>query len=139
MTFAKKLLFLTLLTAAASLSAAAQEQVIKFKLAHATHLGSAVLPAGDYRMVLYSDAHIMTVVTAEGPRGASVIAVPTTYETGRSCGTASLTLTPNGNELDLTSVCFGGDQMSLYFSPSRIRKTEAATPTADTAALAGAQ
>ena len=140
MIFAKKMIFFTLLTVAASLTAAAQDRVLKFKLAQVAHIGSAVLPAGDYRMTLYSDTRIMTVVSPEDRRGAAVIALPISYETSNSCSKASVTLTPNGKELDLTSVCFGSNEIALHFRTVRSKATtQAAIQTTDATALAGAQ
>jgi hypothetical protein len=137
MTFAKKTFFAGLLVAAASLSAAAQDRVIKFKLAQETHVGSAVLPAGDYRMAVYTDSRIITVLSHEDSRGSSVIAVPIAYDS--ACSKSSVTLKRDGDQLNLTSVCFGDEQMALYFPSARSRKTQAATQTTATAALAGAQ
>lgn len=137
MTFAKKTFFAGLLVAAASLSAAAQDRVLKFKLTQEAHVGAAVLPAGDYRMAMYTDSRIVTVVSREDRSGNSIIAVPIAYDS--ACSVSAVTLKREGSELNLISVCFGDEQMALYFRGARSKKTQAATQTTATAALAGAQ
>jgi len=139
MTFAKKLFLLTVLTAAATFTAAAQDKVVTFKLTQETQLGLATLPAGSYRMTIYNEAHPMAVVTSEPSRGISIMAVATAYGYSNTCKTNSLTLTPSAKSWNVTSVCFADSETEFYFPVPHSRKSEAATQTTDTAALAGAR
>jgi hypothetical protein len=88
-------------------------------------------------MVVYTDSRFVTVISREDYRGTSIIAVPIAYDSG--CAKSAVTLKREGDQLNLTSVCFGDEQMALYFPAIRSKRSEAATQTTATAALAGAQ
>jgi len=137
MNFAKKILFAALLVLATSLTAAAQDRVIKFKLDRATHIGSSIVQAGEYRMAVSSDPFTMAIVAPADRAGTALIALPVARESG-TCSTPSVTLAPLGSELALTAVCFGESEMALQFRTVRGAKEVATQPT-DAAALAGAR
>ena len=136
MKFVKKIALVALLGLAFSFTAAAQDRVIRFKLDRATHIGFSVVPAGEYRMAIYSNATRMAIVTPEDHAGASVLALPTRYESS-TCRNASVTLAPVGRELALTAVCMGEAELALQFPVDRSKRVAAQTTA--TAALAGAQ
>jgi len=139
MNFAKKIALLTLFLAALGFSAAAQDRVLKFTLAHEARIGSTTVPAGDYHMVVYSDPGMLAVVMPENRHGSSVVVLPTSHGFSSSCANTSLTLTRRGSQMALTSVCFSDIEMTLYFTAVHGKKSEVAAQTTDAVALAGAQ
>jgi len=136
MTFAKKMLMLTLLTLAASLTAAAQDSAIRFKLAQETRIAGVTLPAGSYRMTLFTAGHPYAIVTSEEGRRSSIMAVAATSD-GR-CNSSSVTLTPEAEGYSLTSACFAQADTALYFPAVLARKSTVAKA-APSSAWAGAK
>lgn len=139
MNFAKKLTFVVLLIVTGCFTAAAQDKVLTFKLTREAHIGVATLTAGEYRMVIYTDAYPMAVVMPTDSKGRSVISVATAAASSGSCKSNSLKLIPNGSSWSVTSACFADSETAFYFPVSRSRKAQVATQTTDSAALAGAQ
>lgn len=139
MSFAKKMMLLSLLWTTAVCAAAAQDHVVKFTLAHEANIAATTLPAGDYRMMIYTTDRLLAIVSPANGGGPSVMALPMSNASYGNCGKTSLRFTPSGHRLDLSSVCLGESAMSLYFPVLHSKQSEVATQNADTAALAGAQ
>ncbi|HVZ16731.1 MAG TPA: hypothetical protein VG897_06420 [Terriglobales bacterium] len=139
MSFAKKLMVSTIVLAASCITATAQDHAIKFTLAREVKVGSESLPAGHYRMAMYTTSHMLAIISPEGRDGRSVIAVPVSYASDRNCSETSLRFTQNASQLELSSVCLGSEEMAMYFPVSSKKKSEVAVKAPETAALAGAQ
>ena len=136
MKFALKTLAFTLLLAAACLTASAQEQTIKFTLPEATQIGSVDLPAGTYRMMLFFGSGMRVVsVSGEAKDSPSVMTVPATIDSDRSCGESSVKLSRSQGKLELTSACFATNDLAVEFSPLKSKKSAmaAAEPATSTA------
>lgn len=134
--FAKKMLMLTLLALAASLGAAAQDSAIRFKLAQETRIAGVTLPAGAYRMTLFTEGHPYAIVTAEDGGRSSIMAVATASDA--RCSSSSVTLTPAAEGYSLTSACFAQADTALYFPAASARKSTVAKA-APSSAWAGAK
>jgi len=139
MSFAKRMMLLSLLWTTAVCSGAAQAHVVNFTLAHEANIGATTLPAGNYRMTIYTTDRLLAIVSPTSGSGPSVMALPMSNGSYGNCGKTSLRFKPSGHLLDLSSVCLGESAMSLYFPVLHSKQSEVATQNADTAALAGAQ
>lgn len=138
MTFAKKMMFLTLLTISAAMGAAAQDGAIRFKLQQETRIGSVTLAPGMYRMALYNEGHPYAVVTSEAGHRTSILAVAAASDS--RCESSSVTLLGSGDGYSLTSACFLQADTALYFPVAARRKsTVVATQTTANSAWAGAK
>ena len=136
MSFAKKMMFATLLLVAGCLGAAAQDTAIRFKLAQETRIGSVTLAPGMYRMAFYGQGHSYAIVTAEEGHRTSIIALAATSDS--QCSSSSVTLTPADEGFSLTSACFAQADTALYFPVAAAGKSAATQPMA-TSAWAGAK
>jgi hypothetical protein len=136
---AKKFTLISFLLLGMSLSAAAQERVIKFTLNREAQVGRIVLVAGSYRLTVYRDPSLMAVFSPEDGRGPSVMALPVSYDYTRTCSSDSLTFVPNGKGFELRTVCFADSALAIYFSGTGKSKAQVAQVSTDSAALAGAQ
>ena len=139
MSFAKKISFVTLMFLVGCFTASAQDHVIKFTLPQAASIGSAALPAGPYRMVVYDDPQLMVVVMPEDQKGESVIAIPASFQTIGNCASPSVTLKRVEDRMEISSVCFGYSEMALRFATDHRKKPAVVSQATATAALAGAQ
>ena len=137
MKFAKKLSLLTLLATAALGTSHAIDAQAKFSLPQAAHVGSGVLPAGDYMVTMSVDGTAKAIITPVGHPGASVIALPMMTDSHASCEESSLKMQRVGTEWSVRSVCFAPLQMSLYFAVPSAGASLSAVNT-DAAVIAGA-
>lgn len=127
MKFAKKLSTLLLFTAGLAVVAHAQGTQATFRLAHDTHIGTGMLPAGEYTVTLAVDGTTKAFIMPVAGHGASgMIALPTTTTDRGACSQSSLTMKRVGSEWSVTSICFAGSQIAVYF-PLAPAKSELAT------------
>ena len=122
MTYAKKMIFLLLLSVAASFTAAAQDAHTKFTLPHDAIWGKTVMPAGTYSVSVEFDGIPKAYVNSEDGSKIAFIAVPEITEVSDACAKSSVTLRRHGSSWDVRSLCFGELQLALYF-PSASRET----------------
>ena len=115
MKLTKHSLFLLLAFATASLPAAAQDAYGKFTVAHETHWGSAVLPAGTYTVSLRSGPVPFVIVSSDPRNSFSIMAVAQYLDTAQ-CRTSSIELEQNANQWDVRSLCFASS-LTAYFNP----------------------
>lgn len=140
MKFAWKTLAFTLLLSAACLTASAQEQIIKFTLPEAAQIGSVDLPAGNYRMMLSFGGGMRVVsVSGEAKDSPSVMTIPTTVDSDRSCGESSVTLKRSQGKLAMTSACFANNDLAIEFLPLTSKKSAMAAAVEPGTSSAGAQ
>lgn len=138
MKFALKTLAFALLLSAGCLTASAQESVIKFTLPEAAQIGAVDLPAGNYRMMLsFGGGMRLVSVSRDAKDGPSVMAIPTTIDSERSCGESSVTLTRSQGKLELTSACFAASDVAIEFAPSSGKESSVAAAVVSRTSAAG--
>src|SRR6516164_3937684 len=115
MTYAKKTIFLLLLSVAAAIGAAAQDAHAKFTLPHDAMWGKASLPAGTYSVSLEFGGITKAYVTSEDGSKISFVTVPVSTEVGEACAKSAVNLQRSGSTWSVRSVCFSDLQMALYF------------------------
>ncbi len=130
MSYAKKMLFLLMLSLAASFTASAQDAHTKFTLSHNAVWGQTVLPAGTYSVFLEFGGITKAYVTSADTKLAFV-AIPETTEVSDACAKSSVTLRRNGADWSVRSVCFGALQMAVYFPEQPSMTAVAALPSAE--------
>ena len=128
MTYAKKTIFLLVLSLAASMAAAAQDAHTKFTLPHDAIWGKTVLPAGTYSVSVDLDGIPKAYVASEGGSKVAFIAVPEITEVSEACAKSSVTLQRSGRNWSVRSLCFGELQMALYFPTVPTEAALAALP-----------
>ena len=128
MTYAKKTIFLLLLSLVASLAATAQDAQTKFTLPHDAIWGKTVLPAGTYSVSVEFDGIPKAYVNSEGGSKIAFIAVPEITEVSDACAKSSVTLQRNGGKWNVRSLCIGELQLALYFPAASRETTIAALP-----------
>ena len=128
MTYAKKTIFLLLLSLAAALGAAAQDAHAKFTLPQDAIWGKTAMPAGTYSVSLEFGGITKAYVASEGGSKVSFVAVPVTTEVSDACDKTSVTLQRSGSNWSVRSVCFSELQMALYFPSETVGTAIAALP-----------
>lgn len=137
MTYAKKTIFLLLLSVVAAIGAAAQDAHAKFTLPHDAVWGKASLPAGTYSVALEFGGITKAYVTSEGGSKIAFVTVPVATEVGEACTKSAVNLQRSGSTWSVRSVCFGDLQMALYFPAERVETTLAVLPSGAEAIAAG--
>jgi hypothetical protein len=137
MKLAKKLSLLTILATAALGTSYAVDAQARFSLPQAAHVGSSVLPAGDYMVTMSVDGSAKAIIIPVGHSGESVIALPTVIDAYASCAESSLQMERTGSEWSVRSVCFAPLQVSMYFAAPSTKSALTAVST-DAAVIAGA-
>jgi len=116
MKLTKLIAYSLLLLGAVSLPAAAQQPAGKFTVAHETHWGTAVLPAGSYSVSLQTGTIPYVVITSDTHNPVSIMAVAQYLETAQ-CKGSSLELEQNEGAWNVRSLCFESS-VAVYFGPS---------------------
>jgi hypothetical protein len=137
MTYAKKTIFLLLLSVAAAIGAAAQDAHAKFTLPHDAMWGKASLPAGTYSVSLEFGGITKAYVSSEGGAKIAFVAVPVSTEVSDACVKSAVDLQRSGSTWSVRSVCFSGVQMALYFPAERGEVALASLPEHPEAIAAG--
>lgn len=138
MTYAKKTIFLLLLSVAASLTAAAQDAHAKFTLPHNVMWGRAAMPAGTYSVSLEFGGITKAYVTSEDGGKMSFVVVPQSTEVSEACEKTAVTLKRDGTNWSVRSMCFGELQLALYF-PAQPSETALAALPQPAESIAGAR
>ena len=135
MNLAKKLSLLLSLAAAMTLSAHAQDAKAKFTLAHNAHVGTAMLPAGQYTMTLSFDGFTKAIIAPVDRKGTGMIVLPVSTDSYAACSATTVSMQRDGATWNLRSVCFADQQLALYFAaPAEKTALASATPTPETIA-----
>lgn len=128
MTYAKKTVFLLLLSVAAAVGAAAQDAHAKFTLPYDAMWGKVSLPAGTYSVSLEFGGITKAYVTSEGGSKIAFVTVPLTSEISDTCAKSAVDLRRSGSTWSVRSVCFSELQLALYFPARRGETALAALP-----------
>jgi hypothetical protein len=126
MTFTKKLTLMLFLTAAMAFSAHAQDAKVKFTLPHATQIGEAILPAGQYTIALSMNGSTTAMIVPADHKGPAIFALPVSTDVYADCAESSVSMKREGADWSVRSVCFAEPQVALYF-PAPAAKTAVAS------------
>ena len=136
MKFAKKM-SLVLILATAAFTAHAVDAQAKFKLTHAAHIGTGILPAGEYLVTMYAEGATKAFITPADHSGAAIIALPVGTDGYTGCEKSSLIMQVTGSVWNVRSVCFAGSHTTLYF-PVPVEKATATASRSETTVIASA-
>ena len=128
MTYAKKTIFVLLLSVAAALGAAAQDAHAKFTLPYDAMWGKTSLPAGTYSVSLEFGGITKAFVSSEGGSKIAFVTIPVNTEVSEACVKSAVDLQRSGSTWSVRSVCFSDLQLALYFPAERSETALASLP-----------
>jgi hypothetical protein len=131
MTCIQRFLFLFALVATFCFPVSAQTAQAKFTLTQETQFGKTSLPPGEYLLDVVNVATPTVLISPLSGRRATFFATPSIVSSDANCNSTTLSLKRHGSAWQVTSVCFSGMGMKLYFPPeSTVATLSAASPKA---------